>query len=113
MKFMKLPEFIQLPAGTIYQKLNEPYLLIKGDWVSENNNDWTCCEFVCTKNADTYWLEMSYGESLPILVDYFGRAGYFEADTEFLVFEKYDLEQMRLAVDKALAIAPEQKFKMP
>ena len=53
------------------------------------------------------------GESYPIQTEIYGRDGCFEDYEQFLIYEKWDLEQLGKLVDRAIAVAPEQKFKQP
>ena len=114
MKLLNREEFIKLPAGTIYKKRSECQLEIKGEWVSDDGNDWSSDLFAadCKDDQDTY-IAMLYGESFPIQTDRYGRDGCFDADEEFLIYEKWDLEQLKNILENAIAVAPEQKFKNP
>jgi len=115
MKLMKLEEFIKLPAGTIYKKNSGGGLLeIKGGWVSDDGNDWSSDLFAadCKDDQDTH-IAMLYGESFPIQTDRYGRDGCFDADEYFYVYESWDLEQLRLILDRAISVALPQKFKQP
>lgn len=114
MKLINLAEFIQLPSGTIYKKHSGNALEIKGDWVSDDGRDWSSTLFAadCADSEDTH-IGLMIGESYPIQVDMYGRDGCFEQDVEFLIYEKWDLEQLRQFIDRAIAVAPEQKFKQP
>ena len=114
MKLMKLEEFVKLPAGTLYRKDKDgPMIQIKGDWVSDSGTDWTCTQFGDTVDTDKVYLEMFCGESYPLRTDYYGRDGCFDQDPEFLVYESWDLEQLRLIIDRAISVALPQKFKQP
>jgi hypothetical protein len=114
MKLVNLQEFVKLPAGTIYKKTSGSELEIKGDWVSDDGRDWTSTEFAadCDHGTDTH-IGLMIGESYPIRTEIYGRDGYFEDDVEFLIYEKWDLQQLRTLIDKAIAVVPEQKFKQP
>lgn len=115
MKLLNREEFLKLPAGTIYKKRSARELEIKGEWVSDSGSDWSSALFAAdcdSSDQDTY-LKMLYGESFPIVLDDYGRDGCFEDDEEFLVYEKWDLEQLKKILEDAIAVAPEQKFKNP
>ena len=111
MKLLNLNQFITLPAGTIYKKNSGNELEIKGDWVSDDGRDWSSTLFAanCGDNQDTY-IGLMIGESYPIKTGYYGRDGCFMDDEQFLIYEKWDLEQLRQIIDRAIAVAPEQKF---
>lgn len=112
MKLVNLSDFIKLPPGTIYKKTSNSELEIKGDWVSEDGRDWSSTQFAanCDQDQDTH-IGLMIGESYPIHTEMYGRDGCFESDAEFLIYEKWDLEQLRLAIDRAINLAPPQKFK--
>ena len=112
MRLYNLENFIKLPAGTIYKKNSELELLIKGDWVSDDRRDWSSALFAaeCNSNQDTY-IGLMLGESYPILTEEYGRDGCFEDDTEFLVYESWDLEQLRKVIDEAIKVSNPQQFK--
>lgn len=114
MKLLNLEDFIKLPAGTIYKRSSSSVLEIKGDWVSEDGRDWSSTLFAadCGNDYDIH-IGLMIGESYPIQVDMYGRDGCFEQDVQFLIYEKWDLEQLRQIIDRAIAVAPEQKFKQP
>lgn len=110
MKLFDLQEFIKLPAGTIYRKNYGTEIEIKGEWISDDRCDWSRMTFGTTGDSGV-WSDMSYGESYPIPTSFYGRDGCFEDDVEFLVYESWDLEQLRLIIDQAIAVALPQKFK--
>lgn len=114
MKLLKLEEFVKLPAGTIYKKNSGIELEIKGDWVSDDGRDWSSTSFAadCGDDQDTY-IGLMIGESYPIQTEIYSRDGCFDADEEFLVYESWDLEQLKLAIDRAISVASAQKFKTP
>ena len=114
MKLLNLSEFITLPSGTIYKKHSGSELEIKGDWVSEDGRDWSSTQFAadCDDDQDTH-IGLKIGESYPIQTEIYGRDGCFEDHEQFLIYEKWDLEQLGKLVDRAIAVAPEQKFKQP
>lgn len=114
MKLVNLQTFIELPAGTIYKKTSGSELEIKGDWVSDDGRDWSSTEFAadCDHDTDTH-IGLMLGESYPIRVEHYGRDGCFEDDVEFLIYEKWDLEQLRLIIDRAIQVSPPQPFKQP
>ena len=111
MKLLNREQFVDLPAGTIYKKSSGSELEIKGDWVSEDGRDWSCTQFAahCDHDQDTH-IGLMIGESYPICTEMYGRDGCFESDAEFLIYEKWDLQQLKLAIDRAISLAPEQKF---
>lgn len=104
---------MDLPAGTIYKKIDTDCLEIKGEWVSESKTDWSCntLAFDCDPHNQDIYLKLLYGESLPVKTDGYGRDGMFEEQQEFLIYEKWDLEQLRMHIDQAIALSPEQSFK--
>ncbi len=112
MKLYNLENFVKLPAGTIYKKSTETELQIKGDWVSDDGRDWACALFAaeCADDQDTY-IGLMLGDSYPILTESFGRDGCFEDDAEFLVYESWDLEQLRKIIDEAIKVSKPQEFK--
>lgn len=114
MKLLNLEEFIQLPSGTIYKRHSGNELEIKGDWVSDDGKDWSCALFAadCAHNEDTT-IGLMIGESYPIQTECYGRDGCFEDAEQFLIYEKWDLEQLRVLLDRAICVSPEQKFKQP
>ena len=111
MKLVNLEKFVQLPAGTIYKKTSGLELEIKGDWVSEDGRDWSSALFAadCDDGQDTH-IGLMLGESYPVRIEEYGRDGCFEDDAEFMIYEKWDLEQLRTLIDRAILISPEQKF---
>lgn len=112
MKLYTLKDFLKLPAGVIYQKTNSNIIEIKGEWVSDNLRDWTCTQFGDVGNTANIWLELSYGASYPIRTEYYGRDGCFDDDdVEFLVFESWDLEQMKKQIELAMQLLPPQKVE--
>jgi hypothetical protein len=111
MKLVKHDEFIKLPAGTLYVKADGVDIEIKGEWTSDNGRDWSSMSFGSMIQLGERWLEMSYGESYPIQTDNYGRDGCFVDDQEFLIYESWDLQQLRSIIDTAISVAPLQKFK--
>jgi hypothetical protein len=114
MRLLNLKDFIQLPAGTIYKKNSGNELEIKGDWVSDDGRDWSSTLFSadCGDDQDTY-IGLMIGESYPIQTEMYGRDGCFDDDEQFLIYEKWDLEQLKQILDRAIAQSPEQKFQQP
>ena len=113
MKLFNLQDFVKLPPGTLYTRNDGHEIQIKGDWVSDDGQDWTCATFGYTGDTSKVYLEMLYSESYPIQTDYYGREGLFDNDAEFYVYESWDLEQLRLIIDRAISVALPQKFKQP
>ena len=112
MKLYNLEEFLKLPAGVLYKKLYSNTIEIKGEWVSDTGQDWSCMTFGYFDVDDRHG-DMEQGESYPINTEFYGRDGMFEADQMFLVYESWDLEQLKKIIEKAMSVAPEQKFKNP
>ena len=107
MKLYTRSQFIDLPAGTIYKKIHSDRLEIKGEWVSDSKTDWSCATlaFDCDPHNQDNYLKLLYGESLYVQTDCYGRDGMFEEQEEFLIYEKWDLEQLRAHIDQAIALA--------
>jgi hypothetical protein len=112
MKLVNLNEFIRLPAGTLYKKQSGVELEIKGDWVSDDGRDWSTTSFAanCGNDQDTH-IGLMIGESYPIQTEMYGRDGCFQDDEQFLIYEKWDLEQLKQLLERAIDVSPEQKFK--
>lgn len=111
MKLYTREEFVKLPAGILYTRNDGHSIEIKGDWVSDDGSDWTCTTFGNTGDTGKVYLEMLYGESYPIKLDYYGRDGCFEEDAMFIVYESWDLEQMKQLIERAIPLLPPQQFK--
>lgn len=112
MKMLKLTEFIHMPPGTIYKKNSSEEILIKGDWVSEDGRDWSSALFAddCGDGEHTH-IGLMIGESYPIRTEQYGRDGCFDDQELFLIYEKWDLEQLKLILEKAIAQSPDQVFQ--
>ena len=114
MRLLDRESFIKLPAGTIYKKSSSNELEIKGNWISDDGRDWSCTSFAADcGNDDLTDIGLGLGRSYPIQTEIYGRDGCFEDDELFLIYEKWDLEQLRQILDRAIAQSPEQKFRQP
>lgn len=110
MRVFSRADFLKMPAGTIYAKgVRWAFggLNIKGESLG---TDWLA--------LDPCWVSArDGGEAIDRLeemletsashpgADAFSRDGYFEADAIFLVFERADLEALRVHIDAALVAA--------
>ena len=113
MKIYKRVDFYKLPAGIIYRKNpNDDYssfghLEIKG---SENDTiDFVCLDFANVNDSDLERMEV-LEESRPVDTEMYGRDGCFERDALFLVYETWDLEQLKKIIEKAIVVSPKQEF---
>ena len=113
MKIFNRKEFLQQPAGILYRQRNSNSsfgnIEIKGG--NCGTNDFACMNFGAAKDEDEtdMWLDSSI--SRPIQLDYYGRDGCFDDDALFLVYETWDLEQLRDIINQAITISPKQKFQ--
>jgi hypothetical protein len=114
MKILNRAEFFEQPAGILYRKCIpnwEPgQIQIKGD---NCGPDFACMSFgyAQPRGMGTDW--PSHGTSRPTDLNYYGRDGGFQRDALFLVYETWDLEQMRGVIDHAITVAPKQVFHHP
>lgn len=110
MRIYTRPEFLKLPAGTIYAK-GKPWYFdgfnVKADTMG---NDWVQLSpmWVEAHNDAEQWSRLEgmleRGESYPMASSY-GRDGFFDPDELFLVPEKEDLERLREMIDAAIRAA--------
>lgn len=109
MKILNRAEFLEQPAGILYRKSTHDYfeeIQVKGD---NCGPDFACMSFGYARfHGSTDW--PSHGTSRPTNLSYYGRDGGFEQDALFLVYETWDLEQLRVVVDHAITVAPKQVF---
>lgn len=113
MKIFNRTEFLQLPTGVLYriQRTHESSfeeIEIKGD--NCGTNDFACMQFGYSRDSDETDMWLDSNISRPIKTDYYGRDGCFDDDALFLVYETWDLEQLRVVIDHALTVAPKQQF---
>jgi hypothetical protein len=102
-RIVKRPEFLTLPAETLYAPYKHCYfgdLHIKGDTL--NGNDWCYQDIAGAIDAHDSgeWADMLFrsaetGESLPMDFDCEGRDGSFEPDdTMYAVYEPQDVQYL-------------------
>lgn len=116
MKILNRTEFFQQPAGILYRIQRTQESSFEGIEIKSDNcgtYDFACMEFgySITNDETDMWLDSNI--SRPIKTDYYGRDGGFDTNALFLVYETWDLEQMRGIIDHALTVAPKQQFQNP
>ena len=122
MKILSREEFLKQPAGILYRKNGKDndydcygQIEIKGDDPHPDPEyaDFVCADFGGMRDDKTEEME-DLGESYPLQTEReFGRDGCFEREATFLVYETWDLEQMRKQIDDAIKVAPKQVFDEP
>jgi hypothetical protein len=114
MKILNRAEFFEQPAGILYRKstLTSDFgeIEIKAD---NCGADFVCMSFGYVRCPDRTTDWPSHGTSRPTDLDYYGRDGCFDQDALFLVYETWDLEQMRGVIDHAITVSPKQVFHHP
>ncbi|MBC9913180.1 hypothetical protein [Chitinophaga varians] len=105
MRIVKYPEFVKLPAGTVFCKF-EPLLFTTGicvkgesynDGISYNYTDFTSVETPDQiRQDDAFWNMVDKGSSYPLEID-FDRDGKDVSDSEdslFVIYEKDDVQKV-------------------
>jgi hypothetical protein len=112
MKIVKRPEFLKLPAGTVYAKYKHccfDELQIKGDTLP-TGNDWFYQDIVSAIDsydsgqfADLLFASAETGSSVPMDFNVQARDGCFEPDEQmFSVWERADVEALIARLQAAL-----------
>lgn len=102
MRIVNLKTFLELPAGTVFQKYQPcctGELELKGDNVGSRDfctSSMTGTTAVDCPSSDAFTeaVERAYAEDVPLVQEIWMRDGMFEDDQMFMVWHEHDLYQL-------------------